>query len=96
MSCGVGPRHSSDSKLLWLWRRPVATVLIGPLVWESPCAMGVALKRQKGKKKIEVIWGGVECNTILLTFKISLTMLTMPYAQILAIKTQGQSLKGAV
>ena len=33
--------------LLWLWHRPVATALIGPLAWEAPCAMGLALKRQK-------------------------------------------------
>ena len=37
--------------LLWLWCRPVATVLIGPPAWEPPCATGAALKRQKEKKK---------------------------------------------
>ena len=47
MSCGVDHRCSSDLTLLWLWRRLAATVLIGPLAWESPYAMGVALKRQK-------------------------------------------------
>ena len=31
MSCGVGCRRGSDPELLWLWRRPVATDLIGPL-----------------------------------------------------------------
>jgi len=36
--------------LLWLWYRPVATALIGPLAWEPPCAMGVVLKRPKKKK----------------------------------------------
>ena len=30
---------------LWLWHRPVATALIGPLAWESPYATGVALKK---------------------------------------------------
>ena len=34
-----------DPVLLWLWRRPVAIALIGPLAWESPYAVGVALKR---------------------------------------------------
>ena len=34
MSCGVSCRHGSDPTLLWLRRRPVATVLIRPLVWE--------------------------------------------------------------
>ena len=51
MSCGVGHRHSSDLVLLWLWRRPAATILIKPLAWEPSYAMGVALKRQKTKKK---------------------------------------------
>ena len=34
-----------------LWRRPAATAPIGPLAWKPPHAMGVALKRQKKKKK---------------------------------------------
>ena len=51
MSCGVGQRSGSDLALLWLWRRPAATAGIGSLAWEPPYAMGVALKRQKEKKK---------------------------------------------
>ena len=51
MSCGVGRRRGSDPVLLWLWHRPVATDLIGPLDWEHLCAAGVALKRQKDKKQ---------------------------------------------
>ena len=47
MSCGVGRRQGSDLVLLWLWCRPAATALIGPLAWEPPYAMGAALKRQK-------------------------------------------------
>ena len=50
MSCGVGLRHSLDSTLLWLWGRPVATALIGPLTWEPPYAVGVALKDKKKKR----------------------------------------------
>ena len=50
MSCGAGCRCSSDLALLWLWRRPAATTLIGPQAWEPPYAVGVALKRQKNKK----------------------------------------------
>ena len=38
-----------------LWRRPVAAALIGPLVWEPPYAKGVALERQKTKKKKKII-----------------------------------------
>jgi len=47
MSCGVGCRHSSDPALLWLWCRPVAAALIGPLAWEPPYAVGVALEKAK-------------------------------------------------
>ena len=50
MSCGVGHRHSLDPELLWLWLLPAATAQIGPLAWEPPYAVGVALKRQKKKK----------------------------------------------
>ena len=39
VSCGVGCRRGSDPALLWLWRRPAATALIGPLAWEPPYAM---------------------------------------------------------
>ena len=49
MSCGVGHRHGLDPVLLWLWRRPVATVPIGLLAWEPPYAMRKALKRQQNK-----------------------------------------------
>ena len=34
-----------------IWRRPVATALIGPLAWDPPYAVGAALKRQKDKRK---------------------------------------------
>ena len=51
MSCGVGCGCGLDPVLLWLWRRPVAIALIGPLAWEPPYAKDVVLKRQKKKKK---------------------------------------------
>ena len=51
MSCGVGRRLSSDLVLLWLWRRLAAIAPIRPLAWGPPYATGVALKRQKTKKK---------------------------------------------
>ena len=44
MSYGVGYRHSLDLALLWLWYRLTAVALIGPLAWELPYAMSVALK----------------------------------------------------
>ena len=40
MSYGEDHRHGSDLEML-----------IRPLAWEPPHAMGVALKRQKDKKK---------------------------------------------
>ena len=38
-----------DPVLLWLWCRPAAAALIGPLGWELPYAAGVALKSQLKK-----------------------------------------------
>ena len=55
MSCGVGRRQGSDLVLLWLWRRPAATALFGPLAWEPPYAAGAALKGTKDKKKKVII-----------------------------------------
>ena len=51
MSCGVGHRRSLDPELLWLWCRPVVVAPIGPLAWEPPYALGMALKSQKKNKK---------------------------------------------
>ena len=45
MSCGVGHRHSSDPKLLWLWCRLAAVAPVGLLAWEHLFPTGVALKR---------------------------------------------------
>ena len=51
MTCGVGPKRSSDPVLLWLRCRLATTALIRPLAWESPYAMGAALKETKTKTK---------------------------------------------
>ena len=51
MSCGVGRRHGSDPKLLWLWHRPVATASIRPLAWEPPYAEGDVIEKAKSQKK---------------------------------------------
>ena len=40
-----------DPSLLWLWCRLAATALIGPLAWEPPYAMGVALKKKAKKQE---------------------------------------------
>ena len=39
--------------LLWLWCRLVAIAPIGPLAWEPPHAMGVALEKMKRQNKIK-------------------------------------------
>lgn len=51
MSCGVDRRRSSNPMLQWLWRRPAATAPSGPLAWEPPYAVGVALEKTKRQKK---------------------------------------------
>ena len=60
--------------LLWLWLWPAAVALIGPLAWELPYAMGVALKsrkkeRKKEKKRVALLfpraWGLHSCICVL-------------------------------
>ena len=41
------------SGVAWLWCKPAAIALIGPLARELPYAKCVALKRQKTKKKLK-------------------------------------------
>ena len=47
VSCGVGHRCHSHSKLLRLWHRPAAAAPFRPLAWELPCVMSKTLKRKK-------------------------------------------------
>ena len=51
VSCGVGRRCGSDLACLRFWCRLTATALIGPLAWEPPYAMGVALNKTKKEKE---------------------------------------------
>ena len=37
--------------MLWLWCRLAATALIGPVAWEPPYAVDVALKIEERKEK---------------------------------------------
>ena len=53
MSRGVGRRVGWDLVLLWLWCRPAVVAPIGPLVWEPPYAVGVALKSKRKKERKE-------------------------------------------
>ena len=72
MSCGVGCRWGSDVALPWLWHRPAATTPIGPLAWEPPYAVSVALKDQKQKKKILSLDLSFCCLSLLYSFFIYL------------------------
>ena len=56
VSCGVGCRLGLNPMFWWLWRRPVATALIQPLVWEPPYAEGAALEKAKRAKKKSVFF----------------------------------------
>ena len=40
-----------DLALLWVWRRLAVAAPIRPLPWEPPYAKGLALQRQKTKKR---------------------------------------------
>ena len=50
---GVGCTQGLNLVLLWLWHRLAAAAPIVPLDWETPYAMGVALKRQRQKRKTQ-------------------------------------------
>jgi len=56
VSCGVGHRLGSDLAWLWLWLAAVAP--IGPVAWEPPYAVNVALKKQSINHSINqsIIW----------------------------------------
>ena len=62
MSCGIGCRHGWDPEMLWLWQRPAATAPTGPLAWEPPYALDVALEKKKKKKRrfIHTVWESVQ------------------------------------
>ena len=63
MSYGVGHRRGSDPELLWLWCRLAAVSPIrANLAWEPPYAVGVALERQKKKKKVIFGLGPANCS----------------------------------
>ena len=46
--------NGSDPSLLWLWCRPAAAALIGPLAWELPYTTGGALKKEKREKRRKI------------------------------------------
>ena len=66
-----------DPTLLWLWRRPAATVLIGPLAWEPPYALGAALKKKKVKKR--------RLHLVTLTFADSIFSAGLPFVVVVVV-----------
>ena len=58
----MGCRHGLNLVLLWLWHRLAATAPIGPIAWESPCDMGVALKKKKKAKRNTTEWEKIFAN----------------------------------
>ena len=44
-----------DLALLWLWCRPEAAAPVQPLTWDSPYAVGMALKRKRKKEKEKIL-----------------------------------------
>ena len=42
--------------LLWLWGRPAAVALIGPLAWEPPWAADAPLESKRKKPKLLTFW----------------------------------------
>ena len=59
MSCGVGRRRGLDFALLWLWPRLVARALIQSLAWNSPYAVGAAIKTRQKDIFFRNIWVGI-------------------------------------
>ena len=51
-SISVLAQWVKDLVVLWLWCRPAAVVLIRPLAWEPPYAMGAALKGKNKQTKL--------------------------------------------
>ena len=52
MSCAIGRLRGSDPAVLWLLCRPAARAPTGPLAWESPYAVDVALKKTERQNKL--------------------------------------------
>ena len=46
--------RSTNLVLLWQWHRPEAIVPIQPPAWEPPYAVGAALKKRMGRRRIRV------------------------------------------
>ena len=72
MSCGEDWRHGLDLAWLWLWCRLAAVVPIGPLAWELPYNMVVALKKKKTKKAVTTSVEDLKTNDILAWYIIYL------------------------
>ena len=58
MNCGVGLRHGLRSHIAVAVGRLATVALIGPLAWESPYAVGAAIKKGGGGG------GSSRCGTV--------------------------------
>ena len=56
----------------WLWHRPAAAALVRPLAWETPYALGVALKKKKKQKISLASWGTDVKDTASLIARVGL------------------------
>ena len=48
--------------MLWVWPRPAAVALIGPLAWELPYAALVTLKEREREREREIPAPSFECG----------------------------------
>ena len=93
ISCGIGRRHGSDPKLLWLWCRPMTAAPVWPLAWEFPYASGAALKSKQTKKNQktsyskEIFKSTLWCFSLMITSSSSLLSAPMQVAQIIEPNT---------
>ena len=75
-----------EPELLWLWHRPEATPPIGPLAWEPPYAMGVALEKDRKTKKKKgsgVVTAG---NSVIAAARVQSLAQKLPHADSVAKK----------
>ena len=89
VSCGVGCRRGLDPTLLWLWCRPVAMALIGPLAWQplyaAEAALEKAKRQKKKKKKKKKTLLGTQDRMIRLQMKLSTTVSQVLCHQVLLL-----------
>ena len=97
MSCGLDCRCSSDLVLLCLWCKLTAAAQIGPLAWELPNAMGVALKITK--KKLQQSLKRINLGSSLVARHVkdlALSLLWLGVAAVVYVQSLGWELLHAI